>query len=83
MAGYLEIIEKNPKKELRAYARKTRRRLRRFLLAHKKIVPYKGFGWAYGKAFPLLKKSMMFFADLKEKIATKRAHRKGQGKEKK
>ncbi len=83
MAGYLEIIEKNPKKEFRAYARKTRRRLRRFLSAHKKIVPYRGFGWAYGKAFPLLKKPMMFFADLKEKISTKRNCRKDKGKKSK
>ena len=71
MAGYLEIIERNPQKDFRSYARKTRRRLRWFLLKHRKIVPYRGFGWAYGKAFPILKKPMLFWAELKDKIASR------------
>ena len=75
MAGYLEVIANNPNKEFRAFARETRKRLRCFLLKYRKIVPYRGFGWAYGKAFPLLKKTMYFFAELQDKLASRRAAR--------
>ena len=69
MAGYIEIIdniEENP--EFYKYKKKTRRELKTFLIKYRKQVPFRGFGWAYGKAYPRLIKLMIYYFDMLDKL---------------
>ena len=71
MAGYIEIIDNTEKKpEFDKYKKKTRKNLRAFLIRHRKQVPFRGFGWAYGKAYPRLIKYMIYFSDMSDKFKT-------------
>ena len=71
ISGYIETLEKEDYPDKKKLISKFRKELRAFLRKYKKEVPFRGYGWAYGKAYPHLKKWFVFRTEASDKIRAK------------
>lgn len=76
MAGYIETLEKEDVPNQKELIKGFRKRLKQFIHQYKKDLPFRGCGWAYGKAYPHLMGMFVFYADTTEKIMAKLKSRK-------
>ena len=71
IAGYIETLEKEDYPDKKNLISGFRKELRAFLKKYKKEVPFRGYGWAYGKAYPHLMKWFVLKTEVSDKIKTK------------